>query len=314
MAEDQKMSAASKTLTGVIIVGVVLLLVFYKSFFFTVESDQLGVVLRFGEYSRTVGQGLRLRMPPPFENVFIASVTKIRRVEVGYQTVRGGKRHIDKEALMLTGDENIVDIEMVVQYVIKDIKDYFFTNLDPDLTVKVAAEASLRAIVGSNAIDDVLTDKRAAIQSDIQIELQSIIDVYKLGVTIQQIQLQEVHPPKAVIEAFKDVQRAKEDKETKVNSAMAYRNDLVPRSKGAAEQKILEAEGYKAKRVAEARGDAERFIKLHDKYKTAKSITKQRMYYETMMKVLPGKKKYMLSGEGNGTLNLLNLDKIGGSK
>jgi membrane protease subunit HflK len=310
MAVMNSKDAKKAILVGMVIGAIILVAMFYKSFFFTVQSNELGVVLRFGKFNREVGQGFHLRLPYPIENVFIPNVTQIRRAEVGYRTLKAvKKRHIPEEALMLTGDENIIDIEMVVQYVIKNAKDYLFMVRNPDLTIKSTSEAVLRHVIGRHGIDEALTTGRAAIQDEISGKIQELLDVYKTGLRVQQVQLQEVHPPQAVVDAFEEVQRAKEDRETKINSAIGYKNDIIPRARGQAQEKIFNAEGYKAKRIAEAKGDADKFIQMYNKYRTAKSVTKKRIYLETMQEVLPGIKKYILPGKGSGTLNLLNLNK-----
>jgi membrane protease subunit HflK len=221
----------------------------------------------------------------------------------------GQYRTIEKESLMLTGDENIVDAEMIVQYKIKDPVSYLFKIVAPELTVREAAEASLRTVVGRNKIDETLTTGKFAIQEGTKLQLQSILDKYESGIHVVAVQLQDVSPPKEVIGAFKDVASAKEDKNRMINQAEGYRNDIIPKARGEAEAMIRDAEGFRDARIKRAEGDATKFTTILKEYKKAKSITEKRLYLETMEKVLPGIEKIIIPDKDSGNmLNLLNLN------
>ena len=220
---------------------------------------------------------------------------------------------------MLTGDENIVDAEMIVQYKIKDPVEYLFNIVLPELTVRQAAEASLRTVVGRNRIDETLTTGKFAIQEETKLQLQSILDKYESGIHIVAVQLQDVSPPKEVIGAFKDVASAKEDKNRMINQAEGYRNDVIPKARGEAEAMIRDAEGFRDSRIKRAEGDAAKFTTILKEYNKAKSITEKRLYLETMEKVLPDIEKIIVPDKDSGNmLNLLNLfpgtGKEGGKK
>jgi membrane protease subunit HflK len=237
-------------------------------------------------------------------------VTEVKRVEIGFRTLRNGQyRTVEKESLMLTGDENIVDAEMIVQYKIKDPVAYLFNIVEPELTVREAAEASLRTVVGRNKIDETLTTGKFIIQEETKSQLQSILDLYESGIHVVAVQLQDVSPPKEVIGAFKDVASAKEDKNRMVNQAEGYRNDVIPKARGEAEAMIRAAEGFRESRIKRAEGDAAKFTTILQEYRKAKSITEIRLYLETMEKVLPGIEKIIVPDKDSGNmLNLLNLN------
>ena len=277
---------------------------------YMVGPDEVGVVRTFGEHTRVAQSGLNWHFPVPIETVNTPKVTEVKRVEIGFRTLRNGQyRTVEKESLMLTGDENIVDAEMIVQYKIKDPVAYLFNIVEPELTVREAAEASLRTVVGRNKIDETLTTGKFTIQEETKFQLQSILDLYESGIHIVAVQLQDVSPPKEVIGAFKDVASAKEDKNRMVNQAEGYRNDLIPKARGEAEAMIRDAEGFRESRIKRAEGDAAKFTTILLEYKKAKSITEKRLYLETMEKVLPGIEKIIIPDKDSGNiLNLLNLN------
>ena len=280
---------------------------------YMVGPDEVGVVRTFGEYTRVAQSGLNFHLPYPIETVNTPKVTEVKRIEIGFRTLRNGQyRTIEKESLMLTGDENIVDAEMIVQYKIKDPVEYLFNIVEPVLTVREAAEASLRTVVGRNKIDETLTTGKFTIQEETKDQLQSILDKYKSGIHIVAVQLQDVSPPKEVIGAFKDVASAKEDKNRMINQAEGYRNDIIRE----AEAMIRDAEGFKESRIKRSEGDATKFSTILKEYRKAKSITQKRLYLETMEKVLPDIEKIIVPDKDSGNmLNLLNLTTSkGGSK
>ena len=277
---------------------------------FMVGPDEVGVIRTFGKHTRVAQSGLNWHFPVPIETVNTPKVTEVKRVEIGFRTLRNGQyRTVEKESLMLTGDENIVDAEMIVQYKIKDPVAYLFNIVEPELTVREAAEASLRTVVGRNKIDETLTTGKFIIQEETKSQLQSILDLYESGIHVVAVQLQDVSPPKEVIGAFKDVASAKEDKNRMVNQAEGYRNDVIPKARGEAEAMIRAAEGFRESRIKRAEGDAAKFTTILQEYRKAKSITEIRLYLETMEKVLPGIEKIIIPDKDSGNmLNLLNLN------
>ena len=277
---------------------------------YMVGPDEVGVVRTFGEYTRVAQSGLNYHFPYPIEQVNTPAVTEVKRIEIGFRTLRNGQyRTVEKESLMLTGDENIVDAEMIVQYKIKDPVAYLFKIVEPELTVREAAEASLRTVVGRNKIDETLTTGKFKIQEGTKIQLQLILDKYESGIHVVAVQLQDVSPPKEVIGAFKDVASAKEDKNRMVNQAEGYRNDIIPKARGEAEAMIRDAEGFRESRIKRSEGDAAKFTTILKEYRKAKSITQKRLYLETMEKVLPGIEKIIIPDKDSGNmLNLLNLN------
>ena len=291
-----------------VLIGI--LVVWLLTGIYIVGPDEVGVIRTFGEYTRVTQSGLNWKFPSPIETANTPKVTEVKRIEFGFRSLKNGQyRTVEKESLMLTGDENIVDAEMIVQYKIKDPVEYLFNIVEPELTVREAAEASLRTVVGRNKIDETLTTGKFIIQEETKIQLQNILDKYQSGIHVVAVQLQDVSPPKEVIGAFKDVASAKEDKNRMVNQAEGYRNDIIPKSRGEAEAMIRAAEGFKESRVKRAEGDATKFTTILKEYKKAKSITEKRLYLETMEKVLPGIEKIIIPDKDSGNmLNLLNLN------
>ena len=291
-----------------VLVGILLL--WLATGVYIVGPDEVGVVRTFGKFTRVVQSGLNWKFPAPIEIVDTPKVTEVKRIEIGFRTLKNGQyRTVEKESLMLTGDENIVDAEMIVQYKIKDPVAYLFRIVGPELTVREAAEASLRTVVGRNKIDETLTTGKFTIQEETKTQLQSVLDNYNSGIHVVAVQLQDVSPPKEVIGAFKDVASAKEDKNRMINQAEGYRNDVIPKARGEAEAMIRDAEGFKESRVKRAEGDATKFTTILKEYRKAKSITEKRLYLETMEKVLPDIEKIIVPDKDSGNmLNLLNLN------
>ena len=283
---------------------------------YSVGPDEVGVVQRFGEYNRVVGSGLNYHLPFPIEKVTTPKVTEVKRIEIGFRTVgKNQYRTIEQESLMLTGDENIVDAELIVQYKIKDPIDYLFNFIGPELTLREASEASLRTVIGRHNIDEALTSGKLMIQEETKELLQIILDKYETGVIVVAVQLQDVSPPKQVIDAFKDVASAKEDKNRMINEAEGYRNDVIPKARGEAQAMIREAEGFRESRIKRAEGDVAKFKAIVKEYIKAKDVTKERLYLEAMEEILPGIDKYIVpNGEDGNLLNLLNLTGTKGAK
>ena len=283
---------------------------------YIVGPDEVGVVQTFGKHSRISQSGLNYHLPYPIETVQTPKVTEVKRVEIGFRTTGKNQfRTIEKESLMLTGDENIVDAELIVQYKIKDPVAYTFNFVKPEQTVREAAEATLRTIIGRHKIDEALTAGKFMIQEESKFLLQSILDKYETGIFVVAVQLQDVSPPKQVIAAFKDVASAKEDKNRMINQAEGYRNNVIPKARGEAQAMIREAEGFKVARIERAEGDVAKFKAMLVEYKKGKDVTRKRMYLETMEEILPNIEKYIVpDGDGSNLLNLLNLNAQGGVK
>jgi membrane protease subunit HflK len=283
---------------------------------YIVGPDEVGVVQTFGKHSRISQSGLNYHLPYPIETVQTPKVTEVKRVEIGFRTTGKNQfRTIEKESLMLTGDENIVDAELIVQYKIKDPVAYTFNFVKPEQTVREAAEATLRTIIGRHKIDEALTAGKFMIQEESKFLLQSILDKYETGIFVVAVQLQDVSPPKQVIAAFKDVASAKEDKNRMINQAEGYRNNVIPKARGEAQAMIREAEGFRVARIARAEGDVAKFNAMLVEYKKGKEVTRKRMYLETMEEILPNIEKYIVpDGDGSNLLNLLNLNAQGGVK
>jgi membrane protease subunit HflK len=273
--------------------GVVALWVF--SGFYRVQPDEQGVVLRFGAYSYWTPPGLHWHVPWPVEAVELPTVTRINRTEIGYRSGAGGNvengrdaggRDVLAESLMLTGDENIIDIDVAVFWRINNAPDFLFNTANPETLVRGVAESSMREVIGRTPIQPALGPLRGQIESDVLKQTQEILDRYKAGVEITQVQLQKVDPPAAVIESFRDVQRANTDAERIRNEAESYRNDIVPRARGDAARIVAEGQGAKAASVAQANGQAQRFDSVLKAYQAAKDVTLRRLYLDTMQDVL----------------------------
>ena len=307
---DKEYEIPEKILSlGIIPILGIALLIWLGTGIYIVGPDEVGVVQRFGKVNRVAQSGLRYHFPFPIETVNTPKVTEVKRIEIGFRTVGKNQfRTVERESIMLTGDENIVDAEMIVQYKLKDPEAYLFNFVKPVLTVREASEASLRTIIGRHGIDEALTSGKLMIQEETKILVQEILDKYNSGIIVVAVQLQDVSPPKPVIAAFKDVASAKEDKNRKVNEAEGYRNDVIPKARGEAQAMIREAEGFKEARIKRSEGDVAKFKSMLKEYKKAKSITKKRLYLEAMEEILPGVEKFIVpNGEGGNLLNLLNL-------
>ena len=314
---DSEISVPEKLLTlGIFpIIGIALIFWLFTGIY-TVGPDEVGVVQRFGKYIRVVQSGLNYHMPFPIETVKTPKVTEVKRIEIGFRTIgKNQYRTVERESLMLTGDENIVDAELIVQYKIKEPINYLFNFIGPELTMREASEASLRTVVGRHNIDEALTSGKLMIQEETKELLQSILDKYETGIQVVAVQLQDVSPPKQVIDSFKDVASAKEDKNRMINEAEGYRNNVIPKARGEAQSMILEAEGFRESRISRAEGDVAKFKAILKEYSKAKDVTRKRLYLEAMEEILPGLEKYIVpSGEDGNLLNLLNLGGTKGAK
>ncbi|HEY3917973.1 MAG TPA: FtsH protease activity modulator HflK [Stellaceae bacterium] len=292
----------------------IVVLLWLLSGFYRVEPDQEGIVLRWGEYVRKATPGLNYHLPSPIEEALTPTVTRINRVEIGYRTNQavGRTTEVPEESLMLTGDENIVDINFTVFWLVKNAEDYVFNIRNPDGTVKSAAESAMREIIGHTEIASALAEGRGKIETDTEALLQGILDYYGSGIQITQVQLQKVDPPGPVIDAFRDVQSAKIDQQRLVNEAEAYRNDVVPRAHGDASRIEQEAQAYKAQVVLQAQGDAARFQSVYQSYQASKAVTARRLYIETMESILKNTNKVLIdrTASGSGVLPYLPLPSL----
>ncbi len=279
--------------------------------FFIVAPDEQGLVKRFGDVVRTTEPGPHMKIPL-LETVLMPKVEKLHRVEVGFRTdPRGRARSVPREALMLTGDMNILSVEFIVQYKISDPLNYLYKITNVETTIHNAAEASMREVIGKNKIDEALTVGKAVIQQSTQDLLQGILDQYQAGVQIATIQLQDVNPPEAVAAAFKDVASAKEDREKLINQAHGYRNDLLPRAKGEAAQDVNKSKAYAQARITKAEGEANHFLKTLKEYTQSKDVISKRVYIETMEEVLANTNKIIIDSKvGNKVLPYLPLDRL----
>lgn len=304
-----------RSLVLVIIVAVALWL---ASGFYNVQPNEQGVAMVFGKFVGTTQPGLNYNWPAPIGHVETPPVTTINRVEVGFHsgtatevTRATAGRDVPAESLMLTGDENIIDIQFVVFWRIKDAGDYLFNVAEPDITVKSAAEAAMREIIGQTPFERARTEGRAEIQ-DRSLELiQRILDSYESGILVTQVEMQKVDPPASVIEFFRDVQAARADKERSINEAQAFYNQVTERARGEAQQIIREAEGYREQKIALANGDASRFLSVLAEYRNQPEITKRRMYLDTMAQVLKGMDKVLIDDVGaGGAVPYLSLNEL----
>lgn len=294
------------------------------STFYSVGAESVGVIQRFGEYVRTTTPGLHMKMPFGIESVTKVPITRILTQEFGFRTQKPGVRTIRSsqslldESLMLTGDLNVVVVEWIVQYKIKDPKDYLFNVNRVEETIRDVSESAMRLVVGDRSVDGVITIERMEIGDEAQKKMQEILDHYGAGIQIVTVKLQDVTPPDQVKPAFNAVNEAKQEKETLINQARKEYNTVIPKARGDAEKTIKEAEGYAIDRVNRADGDASRFTAIWQKYAQAKDVTRRRLYLETMAKVFPQvKRKYIVDDKDSGILRILPLDELskkGGDK
>lgn len=304
---------------GILLILVAALAIWGLSGFFRVQPDELGVVLRFGKYVRDEGPGLRYHLPYPIETVLLPKALRVSTISIGTATVVDSSRRarssrsIPEESLMLTGDENIVDVDFAVLWRIKPngAGDFLFNIQNPEGTVKAVAESAMRDVIGRSEIQPILTGARSNIENAVQEMMQKILDGYGSGIQVQQVQLQKVDPPQQVIDSFRDVQAARADFERLQNEAQTYANRVIPDARGRASQIIQNAEGYKEQAVAEAKGQSARFLKVYDEYKKAPGVTRERIYLETMERILGGSEKLVMdSGGSQGVVPYLPLNEL----
>ncbi|MHB1086071.1 MAG: FtsH protease activity modulator HflK [Thiobacillus sp.] len=286
----------------------VLVLIWLASGFYIVDTGQRGVVLRFGKYVETTEPGPRWHFPWPIEAREIVNMDQVRTVEIGYRN--NVKSKVLRESLMLTDDENIIDLQFAVQYILKDPKEFLFVNRAPEDTVLQVAETAMREIVGKNKMNFVLYEGRAEIADRAKVLMQRILDRYKTGISISQVTLQNIQPPEQVQAAFDDAVKAGQDRERLKNEAEAYFNDVVPRARGLASRLKAEAEGYKLSVIANAEGEASRFVQVLSEYQKAPQVTRQRIYLDTMQTVMNNTSKVLVDQKGGNSLLYLPIDKL----
>jgi membrane protease subunit HflK len=303
---------------GILLLILVAVAIWLGTGFYRVDTDEQGVVLRFGKVHSVTEPGLRYRLPWPVDSVLTPKVTTVNREEIGFRSLgdsptRGAQtRDVPEESLMLTGDENIVDIDFTVLWQVKDAGQYLFNVVDPSRTIKQVAESAIREVVGKNNIQFILTEGRTKIADDTRRVMQAVLDGYNAGVVITQVALQRTEPPASVIDAFRDVQAAQADRERAQNEAEAYRNDIVPRARGEVQRLLQQAEAYKQETIANAQGDASRFTQVYNEYRLAKDVTAKRLYLETMEQILSGSNKVIVDSQGgaNGVVPYLPLPEL----
>ena len=294
------------------------IVIWLGSGFYRVQPSEQGVELLFGKFVQMTTPGLNYWFPSPIGQVFTPDVTNTNITSVGFREVGSGGtrstsvRDVPEESLMLTGDQNIIDIDYQVQWRIKNAADFLFNIRNPQETVKLASESAIREIVGQNTLEDALAKQRQQVETKTHDVLQKILDSYGAGVFIDSVKMQKVEPPKQVIDAFNDVQRAKQDRERQQNEAQAYANDIIPKAKGEAASMIQEATAYKEKMIREAEGEAKRFLSVFEAYKGGKQVTRTRLYLERMQQVLQDSEKVIIDkGQGGpGVIPYLPLPEI----
>lgn len=281
---------------------------------YVVAPDERGVVQRFGRFVRTAEPGLHYHLPFPIESLHRPKVTQIQRFEFGFRTVHPGpptqSQPVPDEALMLTGDENILDLWFIVQFKIQNVADYLFNVAGLHQTIRDAAESTMREVMGRNKIDDAMTIGRLEIQNDVQKTLQEILDSYACGVQVIAVQLQAVQPPQQVRDAFKEVISAREEKNTSVHEAESYSSDILPTARGMAVRMEHEAEAYREEKIKQAQGDAARFTALLTEYRKARDVTRKRLYLETMENIVSKARKVIIDSDKQGILPLLPLEEL----
>lgn len=295
------------------LIGGIIALLWAVSGIYLVDTNELGVVMRFGEFTRTTPPGINYHLPYPVETVYTPQVTTVNRIEVGFNS--GSQRRnqdLQNEGLMITGDENIIDLDFEVKWKISDAPNYLFKVINPPATVKLVAESAMRDVIGKAKIMDVIADKKTKgdVESDTLLLMQETLDLYEAGIKIEAVNLLKADPPKQVINAFEDVQSAKADRETKQNEARKYANSILPRARGQAEQMIQQAQAYKQRVIADAEGQAARFNSIYTEYIQAPRVTRQRMYIEAMEKVMQGMNKVIIDSKAGGVLPFLPLQEL----
>jgi membrane protease subunit HflK len=293
---------------GVVVIVILLLTVWAASGFYIVDEGQRGVVLRFGKHVDTTQAGLRWHMPYPIEKVEAVNVSQVRTVEIGYRNNVRSK--VLKESLMLTDDENIIDIQFAVQYILNNPESFLFNNRDPDNAVLQIAETAIREVIGKNKMDFVLYEGREEVTARTTQIMQTILDRYQIGITVSRVTMQNAQPPEQVQAAFDDAVKAGQDRERQRNEGQAYANDVIPRARGAAARLLEEASGYQQRIISSAEGDISRFEQILVEYSKAPGVTRDRLYLDMMQQVLSNTSKILIDQKDGNNLLYLPLDKL----
>ena len=308
------MPGGMKTSRGILLIVVALAGIWLASGFYRVDAAQQGVVLLFGKHYKSSGPGLHWFFPSPIAKVYTPDVEKVQRTDVGFRggaTSVSAKRNVNEESLMLTSDQNIVDLDFSVQWKIKNAANFLFKIRGPGATVKRAAESAMREVIGQTTLQLALTTGRREIETRMRLLLQKILDSYKSGILVTEVKLQAADPPQAVIDAFNEVQRARQDGDRKLNEAEAYRNKIVPTARGEAKKMIQDATAYKQKLIKEAEGESQRFLSVYKSFKANEEVARQRLYLETMEELLAGANKVIIDGKGgSGVVPYLPLPEL----
>lgn len=299
------------------VVGILIVYTFFTGYY-TVQADEVGVIRRFGAFVRITEPGLHFKLPLGVETVtMVKAQPKVHKLEFGFRTIESARRtrysegRYPEESLMLTGDLNIADVEWIVQYRIRDPRDWLFKVRDVEDTITDVAEATMRLIVGDSSVTEVLTERRQEIAAEAAKRMQDVLNLYQTGVEVVTVKLQDVNPPESVKASFNEVNQARQEKETTINQARATYNKAIPAARGEARRIVQEAEGYAAKRVNEARGDVALFEALRVEYEKAKAVTRARLYLEAMAELLPKVQKvYVVDEEAGGLLKVLDLEGV----
>lgn len=304
--------------SGLAIVAAIVLMLWLFSGFYRVNPGEQGVVLQFGKWVNQellAGPGLHWHLPYPLETVIIPQVDEVRQIDIGFRT-RGSsagstsRSDVPEESQMLTGDQNIIDIDLTVQWKIGNAGDFLFAIRDPESTIKLAAESAMREVIGRTSILAALTTEKSELEIKTRETLQQILDEYRSGVQITATNMVEVQPPSQVADAFEDVQRARQDRETKINQARAYAEKIIPEARGEASRMLEGAEAYRQRITKEAEGEAQRFLEVYAAYKQNPQVTRRRIYLETVQKVLEGTNKIIMDGGSSGVVPYLPLDRL----
>ncbi|WP_422365440.1 FtsH protease activity modulator HflK [Pelagibius sp.] len=305
-------------LSAYLMIGLLLIVIWGLTGIYRVQTNEQGVVMRFGQWIATTEPGLNWHLPWPIESVETPSVTSVQQIDVGFSaagnTRTATRRDTEKESLMLTGDQNIIDIDFSVQWKIADAGQYLFNIREPEATVKIAAESAMREIIGRTDIQPALTEARGTVEAEARSLLQATLNEYEAGIEITELVLQDVQPPEAVIDAFNDVLRAQQDRDRLRNEADRYRNDILPRARGDAQRVVQGAEAYKERLENEAEGEAERFLSVFRAYQQNPDVTRRRMYLETLQGVLSDTDKVIMDSgsQGSGAIPYLPLNELRG--
>lgn len=301
--------------TGILIALLAILLLWGLSGVYRVQTNQQGVVLRFGKWVDTTEAGLHWHWPHPIESVILPGVTDVHQIDIGFRTLGGDRRtgqsrSVPEESLMVTGDQNIIDIQFTVQWRIADAGLFLFRIREPEATVKIAAESAMREIIGRTDIQPALAEARGQVEVDARNLLQKTLDEYEAGIAITGLVLQQVQPPAPVIDAFNDVQRAIQDRDRLKKQAEAYERDVIPRARGEATRVTQGAEAYRERLIKEADGEAQRFLQVHNAYKANPDVTRRRMYLETLQEILQSTDKVIMEGGAQNPLPYLPLPEL----